>query len=99
MEQIKNNEGLTLSYDQILTNKMTLYEYKMLLEDEQYDTVFSKGKFLDIVLEGNSKYVLYAIDKFFVEVIYDLGQDKIIGKGQFVLGDSLDKYSNLPKEI
>ncbi|WP_299159370.1 hypothetical protein [uncultured Eudoraea sp.] len=41
---------------------MTLYEYKMLSEDEQYDTVFSKGKFLDIVIEGNTKYVLYAID-------------------------------------
>jgi len=24
---------------------MILYEYKMLSEDEQYDTVFSKGKF------------------------------------------------------
>ena len=46
---------------------MTLYEYKMLSEDEQYDTVFSKGKFLDIVIEGNSKFVLYAIDKFIVE--------------------------------
>jgi hypothetical protein len=29
---------------------MTLYEYKMLSEDEQFDTVFSKGKFLDIVI-------------------------------------------------
>jgi hypothetical protein len=39
----------------------------MLSEDEQYDTVFSKGKFLDIVIEGNTKFVLYAIDQFFVE--------------------------------
>lgn len=51
---------------------MTLYEYKMLLEDEQYDIVFSQGKFLDIVIEGTTKYVLYAIDKFFVEVIWDM---------------------------
>jgi hypothetical protein len=47
---------------------MTLYEYKMLSEDDQWDTVFSKGKFLDMVMDGNSKFVLYAIDKFFVEV-------------------------------
>ena len=47
---------------------MTLYVYKMLSENEQYDTVFAKGKFLDIVIEGNSKFILYAIDKFFVEV-------------------------------
>jgi hypothetical protein len=40
----------------------------MLSEDDQYDTVFSKGKFLDIVIEGTTKYVLYAIDMFFVFV-------------------------------
>ena len=50
---------------------MTLYEYKMLSEDDQWDAVFSIGKFLDIFIEGNSKYVLYAIDKFFVEVELD----------------------------
>ena len=78
---------------------MTLYEYKMLSEDEQYDTVFAKGKFLDIVIEGNSKYVLYAIDKFFVEVVWNNEKDQIIGIGQFKEGDSLDRYSNVPKEI
>ncbi|WP_019670522.1 hypothetical protein [Eudoraea adriatica] len=48
---------------------MILYGSKMLSEDDQYDTVFSKGKFLDIHINGNIKYVLYAIDMFFVEVI------------------------------
>jgi hypothetical protein len=33
---------------------MTLYEYKALTEDEQYDTVFSKGKFLDIHIDSNT---------------------------------------------
>ena len=33
---------------------MTLYEYKMLSEDEQYDTLFAKGKFLDIAIDNNS---------------------------------------------
>ncbi len=78
---------------------MTLCEYKMLSDDDQYDTVLAKGKFLDIVIEGNSKFVLYAIDKFFVEVIWDTEKDEIIGKGQFKEGDNLDKYSNVPKEI
>ncbi|MEP0131892.1 MAG: hypothetical protein ABJJ25_00815 [Eudoraea sp.] len=78
---------------------MTLYEYKMLSEDEQYDTVFAKGKFLDIYIDGNTKYVLYAIDMFFVEVIWNNELDEIIGKGVFKEVDSLDKYSNVPKEI
>ena len=59
---------------------MTLYEYKLLSEDEQYDTVFSKGKFLDIYIDGTTKYVLYALDIFFVEVIWDIAEDQIIGK-------------------
>ncbi|MGB5272348.1 hypothetical protein [Eudoraea sp.] len=45
--------------------------------------LIAKGKFLDIVIEGNSKYVIYAIDMFFVEVIWDIETDEIIGKGQF----------------
>lgn len=68
---------------------MTLYEYKMLSEDDQWDTVFSIGKFLDIVKEGNSKFVLYAIDKCFVEVEWDEEKDEIISKGVFKEGNSL----------
>ena len=78
---------------------MTLYEYKMLSEDDQWDAVFSIGKFLDIFIEGNSKYVLYAIDKFFVELEWNIENDNIIGKGVFKQGETLDKYSNVPMEI
>jgi hypothetical protein len=54
---------------------------------------------LDIVLEGNSKYVLYAIDKFFVEAEWNNETDEIVGKGEFKYGDNLDRYINVPKEI
>jgi hypothetical protein len=36
---------------------------------------------------------------FFAEVIWDEEKDEIMGKEQFKEGDSLDKYSNVPKEI
>ena len=78
---------------------MTFYEYKMLSEDDQWDAVFSIGKFLDIFIDGNSKYVLYAIDKFFVEVEWNIENDNIIGKGEFKCGETLDNYSNVPMEI
>ena len=78
---------------------MTLYEYKMLSQDDQWDAVFSIGKFLDIFIEGNSKYVLYAIDKFFVEVEWNIENDNIIGKGEFKCGETLDNYSIVPKEL
>ena len=50
-------------------------------------------------MDGNTKYVLYTIDMFFVEVIWDNEKDEIIGKGTFKEGASLDKYSNVPEEI
>ncbi len=78
---------------------MTLYEYKMLSEYDQFDTLFSKGRFLDMVIEGNSKYVLCVMDKFFIEVEWNIENDNIIGKEEFKYGDTLDKYSNVPKEI
>ena len=58
-----------------------------------------KGKFLNIVIEGNSKFVLYAIDKFFVEVEWNIEKEKIVGKGGFKWDDTLDRYGNVSKEI
>ena len=70
---------------------MGISDFNILSEHDQYDTVFSKGKFLDIVIEDNSKYVLYAIDKFFVEVEWNIENDNIIGKGEFKCGETLDR--------
>jgi hypothetical protein len=78
---------------------MTLYEYLMLSDDEQYDVVFAKGKFLDIHIVGNTKLVLYAIDLFFVEVKWGIEKDEIIGKAAFKYGPALDKYGNVPNEF
>lgn len=44
----------------------------MLSNDVQYDTVCAKGKFLDTFLDDNTKYVLYALDMFFVEIKWDI---------------------------
>ena len=67
--------------------------------NESTTTCIINGKFLDNVIEGNSKYVLYAIDKFFVEVEWNIETDEIVGKGEFKYGHTLDRYSNVPKEI
>ena len=71
---------------------MTLYEFRMLDEDAQWDAVWAYGKFVDLYLTPDIKYVLYTIDRFFVEVEWDIATDQIIGKGAFIEGDSLDKY-------
>ncbi len=47
----------------------------------------------------NSKYFLYAIGKFFIEVEWNDETEEIVGKGEFKEGDNLDRYSDVPKEI
>ena len=74
---------------------MTLYEFKLKSDHEQYDIVFTQGDFIDYRIEESKRFALYAVTKIFVEIEYDLSSNEIIGKRGFVTGAILDKYSNL----
>jgi hypothetical protein len=79
---------------------MTLYEFLLLAEPQQYDEVLNKsGIYLDNHINGNHRYNLYAIDKFFVEVEYNNTENKIVGLRSFKTGSILDWYSNLIKTL
>lgn len=78
---------------------MGIYEFNILSEHDKYDTVFTQGQFVDTIAEDNTKYVLYSISSFWVEVHYDALNNKIIGISSFVAGKSLNRYSNVPKSI
>lgn len=72
---------------------MGLYEYMMLHEEEQWNELWANGQFITHYISAKEKLSLYALHTFFVEVELDLKTNKIIGKGNFVSGHSLDKYS------
>lgn len=74
---------------------ITLYEFLVLPDHEQYDVVLQAGEFLDCFIQGNTRFALYAVDRFFVEIEYDNSANKIKGKRAFVAGDLLDRYSML----
>lgn len=74
---------------------MTLYEYLSLPDPLQDDTIFQEGTLIEVVVERKSRFLLYALDKFFVEIEYCSDENKIINKRAFVGGELLDKYSNL----
>ncbi|MFD0963238.1 hypothetical protein ACFQ1O_04360 [Pseudofulvibacter geojedonensis] len=76
-----------------ITILMTLYEFNLLNESDQCQTVWDNGTYLDVVTQDGIKMVLYAIDKFFVEVHYDSESNKIVGLKSFKHGQILDKYS------
>jgi len=72
---------------------MTLYEFNILNDDDQYQTVWDNGTYLDSVTSEGIKMALYAIEQFFVEVQYDSENNKIIGLKSFKHGQLMDKYS------
>ena len=59
---------------------MTLYEFKLKPEHEQYDIVFNQGDFIDYHVEESKRFALYAVSRFFVEIEYDLWNNKVVGK-------------------
>jgi hypothetical protein len=72
---------------------MTLYEFKLLPEQEQYRKLFNEGEFIIYRRGPNAKFALYALEKFFVEVEYKPNSNKIVKKVSFVSGKKLDLYS------
>jgi len=72
---------------------MGLYEYMMLSEEEQWDDLWQNGTFLTHHIESDKKFSLYALYAFFVEVELDPRTNKIIGKGYFKTGETLDRYA------
>jgi hypothetical protein len=71
---------------------MNLYEFSILPEEEQYNTVWNVGVLVDQFIQDDIAINLYAINEFFVEVYYDQKENKILYKKHFKQGELLEKY-------
>lgn len=65
----------------------------MLSEEEQWNDLWHNGTFLIHHIGPKKKYSLYALYAFFVEVELDPKTNKIIAKGHFKTGETLDRYA------
>jgi len=72
---------------------MTLYEFNILSFEEQYKAVIEQGVFLDNYITEDIRINCYAIDKYFVEIVYDGKQNTIKEVRSFKYCKELDKYS------
>lgn len=72
---------------------MTLYEFNALELNERMEAVNQYGTFLDNHIGNRERFNCYAIDKFFVEVVYNAEHNTITEVRSFKSGHSLDKYS------
>jgi hypothetical protein len=71
---------------------MTLYQFNILTEDNKLKTVWDIGEFIENHISIDGIKNLYAINKFYVEVVYDAQNNQIIGVESFKTGEDLDKY-------
>jgi len=78
---------------------MRLYEYLALSQEKQWEELWDNGKHIDNYKSIDCKFVLYAIDKFFVEVELCITTDKILGKSPFEHGGRMEKYINADDPI
>ena len=72
---------------------MTLYEFNVLDINNKMEAVNQYGIFLDNYITKDIRINCYAIDKFFVEVVYDGERNAITKVRSFKYGHSLDRYS------
>jgi hypothetical protein len=72
---------------------MTLYKFNVLTLEEKQATVWDKGVFLDNYVTKDIRINCYAIDKFYIEVVYDAEHNTITEVRSFKYGHSLDKYA------
>lgn len=71
---------------------MKLYEFSVLPEEEQYNILWSFGSHVDTHISNSIVINLYVINDFFVEVYYNVKENKILCKKHFKQGELLDKY-------
>ncbi|HEY5687620.1 MAG TPA: hypothetical protein VIS27_04865 [Yeosuana sp.] len=72
---------------------MTLYVFNRLELNERMEAVNQCGTFLDNYITKDIRINCYAIDKFFVEVVYDAEHNTITEVRSFEYGHSINKYA------
>lgn len=74
-------------------NRITVDEFMELPHHEQYEVLSHNGNLVECREEGLTRYELYAVDRIFVEVAYNLQGDQMFAMKAFNTGRQLDKYS------
>jgi hypothetical protein len=62
---------------------VTLYQFKLLKENEQYATVWENGIMIDARITAQHKFILYQLEEFYVEIKYDAENNKLLGLKSF----------------
>lgn len=75
-----------------MEKNISLNSFNNLTQHEQYDLVFTKGNFINFFLKNETRFVLYSLFTFFVQVEYNGQENKIKNLIGFNDGKLLDRY-------
>jgi hypothetical protein len=71
---------------------MNLVDFAKLDNDEKAFKLFGGAKYLQSMMAGQNAITLYYLERFFVEVVIDVAERKILEITGFDRGERLDKY-------
>lgn len=71
---------------------MTLYEFNLLPQPEQYSILWKVGEFLTNRSEENVTYALYQVTGFYVELEYHQDENKLLKMKTFSSTTPLEPY-------
>jgi hypothetical protein len=70
---------------------MTLYEFRLLTDDEQALKVW-EGEYINFRDEGENRVMLYRVNQFYVEVYYNQDSNTILRFNPFTSKRRLELY-------
>lgn len=59
---------------------LSFYDFTQLPDEQQFNLVFKEGEFIDSKEIGKNRFALYKLYGFFVELQYNVLQNKLVNK-------------------
>ncbi|WP_417861402.1 hypothetical protein [Winogradskyella sediminis] len=75
-----------------MEGKLSFLNFINLQQHEQFDLVFTQGDFINYYLKGETRYAIYSLFTFFVEIEYNVRKNKILDIIAFEDGRLIDRY-------
>lgn len=67
-----------------MNKELSFYGYSQLSEHDQYDLIFRNGEFINSTEKDSVRFVLYKLFGFYVEVSYNISDNKIFSLKSFL---------------
>jgi len=64
--------------------QLSFYEFSQLTEEQKYSLIFTEGESIDSSIKNDVRYALYKLYSFYVEVIFDSAENKIVSITSFL---------------